>query len=283
MNTPLVTIVVVSYNHAKYIIENLDSIKAQTYTNIELIVADDASSDDSVIVFDNWLIENEYTAKKNYHTKNTGLATVLNECVEMATGKYIKLIAADDQLCFDYIERCVNKLVLDKTELVFTNAYEIDENSKIVNENYFNILYYDNIIEMENLLLKNNFISGSTLMTSLNLYQKIGKYYSKTLLEDYNLVLRAVTNNYFISSLNENLIKYRRHGDNITSTKFELLEYETIKEKIIFDKNGQYSSIIHDDIRKQKKNKNQYLSKLNKHYITYKGFNFKFWILNFIL
>ena len=57
---PLVTIVVISYNQSKYIKENLDSIKAQTYLNIELIVADDASPDNSVEIFESWLKHNNY-------------------------------------------------------------------------------------------------------------------------------------------------------------------------------------------------------------------------------
>ena len=83
MDQPLVSIVVVSYNQGKYIKENLDSINSQTYDNIQLIVADDASKDTTVEVFDNWLLENNYSAEKNYHQKNTGLATILNECLKL--------------------------------------------------------------------------------------------------------------------------------------------------------------------------------------------------------
>lgn len=64
MEGPLVTIVVVSYNHSKYIKENLNSVKHQTYKNIQLIVGDDASQDHSVKIFEQWLKENEYPAEK---------------------------------------------------------------------------------------------------------------------------------------------------------------------------------------------------------------------------
>lgn len=70
MESPLVTIVVVSYYQSKYIEENLNSIKAQTYPNIELIVADDASPDNSVEVFETWLKENNYPAKELSYQKH---------------------------------------------------------------------------------------------------------------------------------------------------------------------------------------------------------------------
>jgi alpha-1,3-rhamnosyltransferase len=60
LEKPLVSIVVVSYNHAHFLEENLNSIKAQTYPSIQLIVADDASKDNSIEVYENWLEKNNY-------------------------------------------------------------------------------------------------------------------------------------------------------------------------------------------------------------------------------
>lgn len=64
MSKPLVSVVVISYNQSRYITQNLDCLKTQTYTNWELIVADDASPDDSVNVFENWLEKNKISAKR---------------------------------------------------------------------------------------------------------------------------------------------------------------------------------------------------------------------------
>lgn len=130
---PLVSIIVISYNHEKYIRENLNSVKEQTYSNIELIVADDASQDNSVEVFEQWLLENNYKAKKNYHHNNTGIAVILNECIDIATGKYIKIIAADDFLHENTIEKCISKLeeLSEEYGMIYTDVYTIDEDSKI--------------------------------------------------------------------------------------------------------------------------------------------------------
>lgn len=282
MEKPLVSIVVISYNQAKYIEENLNSIKAQTYKNIELIVADDASQDNSVNVFDNWLKDYDYQVKKNYHSKNTGLVTVLNECIEMASGKYIKLIAADDCLEPNYIEKCLNVLLENKADIVFTNAKQIDDENNIIQEDYFRVPRYDNLEELVKLLLLGgNFISGSSMITTTALYSKLGKYSSDILLEDYNLVLKALKKNIFIYYLNENLVRYRRHSSNITIKRFSRLEVETIKEKIKFDETGEYSNIIHNNIREQNSLKNKDIMLLKNIYFNYKGFNWKFYLLNF--
>ena len=136
MEKPLVSIVVVSYNHAHFLEENLNSIKAQTYPSIQLIVADDASKDNSIEVYENWLEKNNYPAIKNFHTKNTGLATTLNECIDLIEGKYVKFIAADDYLHPEAIEKCVNKLeeLGNDYGMVFTDTWAINNKSEITKD-----------------------------------------------------------------------------------------------------------------------------------------------------
>ena len=68
MEAPLVSIICACYNQAQYVVESLDSVKNQTYKNIELVIYDDASSDDSVSVISNWLEQNRDI--KAFFTKN---------------------------------------------------------------------------------------------------------------------------------------------------------------------------------------------------------------------
>ena len=240
MNTPLVTIVVISYNQAKYIVENLDSIKAQTYTNIELIVADDASTDDSVEVFDNWLAKKKYSAKKNYHTNNTGLATVLNECIEIATGKYIKLIAADDYLHPEAIEKCVAKLeeLGDEYGMVFTDIFTINNNSEQINDlaNYNELGGVDPYV-FRNELIKGNRIAALTVLLRLEALKATGKYDTKFIIEDYFRWLK-INEKYLIAYIPFKLAYYRLHETNITRLRKERIQEEDILLKLMFDKKG---------------------------------------------
>ncbi len=77
----LVSIIVVTYNSSKYILETLESAKAQTYQNIELIVSDDCSTDNTVSICDRWLHENDFfffRTKLITTTQNTGVAPNCN-------------------------------------------------------------------------------------------------------------------------------------------------------------------------------------------------------------
>ena len=237
---PLVTIVVISYNQSKYIKENLDSIKAQTYLNIELIVADDASPDNSVEIFESWLKNNNYSAKKNFHQKNTGLATVLNECIELAKGKYIKLIAADDFLHPEAIENCVLKLeeLGDEYGMVFTDTYAIDDNSKVIADiaNYNDLGNVDPLI-FKHELIKGNRIAALTVLMKLDVVKKTGKYDSNFIVEDYYRWLK-ISRDYLIAYVPKKLAYYRQHTNNISKTKADRIDQEDLMLKIMFDDTG---------------------------------------------
>lgn len=106
-SNPLVSVPVITYNSAKTVIDTLDSIKAQTYPNIELIISDDCSKDDTVAVCRKWLEQNkERFARTELLTveKNTGVAGNCNRAIIACQGEWVKGIAGDDILMPDCIE-----------------------------------------------------------------------------------------------------------------------------------------------------------------------------------
>ncbi|TDS13784.1 glycosyltransferase family 2 protein [Sphingobacterium paludis] len=271
MSQPLVSIIVVSYNHARFITENLDSIKAQSYGNIELIVADDASQDNSIATFDKWLAENDVSAKKNYHKINTGLTTMVNECLKMAKGEYVKLIAADDFLHINYIERCVDSLIKTNMKAVITNAFAVDKESQIISDAYFDIPSYGSQSEMAEILMHYNFVPGSTLFLAKDVFEKVGHYAHDTILEDYNFALRMAKAELIIGVIRNSLIYYRRHENNLTVTKIERLQVERIKEQILFDESGSYSGIVSTNILREIVVGNSSLPLIRSLYQNYRG------------
>ncbi|SHL02242.1 glycosyltransferase family 2 protein [Chryseobacterium polytrichastri] len=248
----LVSIVVCSYNQGKYIKECLDSVKAQTYPNIQLIVADDASPDNSVQVFENWLSENNYPATTHFHQKNTGLATVLNECIELIEGKYVKVIAADDFLHPEAIEKCVAELEKSGKDygMVFTDTYGIDENSNSIPDIAdYNSLGNINKDDFRKLLIKGNRVAALTVLMTKEALIKTGEYKSDYLVEDYYRWLK-INALYYIAYIPEKLAYYRIHGENISISKKQRIDTETLILQMMFDKNGDAKDKINDKTQK---------------------------------
>ena len=100
---PLVSIIIPTYNDAKYILQAVNSALAQTYKNIEIIVVDDGSTDNTKELLKN--------LKINYiFQENKGLSGARNTGMKLARGKYIALLDADDFYHLERLERQVNFL-----------------------------------------------------------------------------------------------------------------------------------------------------------------------------
>ena len=90
---PLVSVCIPAYNNAEYIKDTIDSILNQTYQNIELVIVDDNSKDNTYELIQE--IGDERI--KLYHNdKNLGMSGNWNRCLSLCTGKYAKLVCADD-------------------------------------------------------------------------------------------------------------------------------------------------------------------------------------------
>lgn len=107
---PLVSVPVITYNSSKTVLETLDSIKDQTYQNIELIISDDCSTDNTVEICKKWVLENENRFVRSVILEsqvNTGISANCNRADQTCRGEWIKSIAGDDILLPDCIESLV--------------------------------------------------------------------------------------------------------------------------------------------------------------------------------
>lgn len=271
MEQPLVSVVVISYNQGKYIKKNLDSLKAQTYINWELIVCDDESQDNSVPVFENWLKINEVTAKRIFHAKNTGVSTVLNEAIELCKGKYVKMIAADDYLHPDCLAESVNCLEKKGLEygMVFTDTFCIDDqNNAIPDIGEYNALGNIPPKEFQKLLLKSNRIAALTVLMRLDVVKETGQYNSKFLVEDYYRWLK-INEKYLIAYIPKKLSYYRLHGENISIVKAERILEETKIIQMMFDPTGILKDKINEYIYGKYFNKKEIPKDLLESYKSY--------------
>ena len=271
MDSPVVNLVVVGYNHGKYFRENLDSIKNQTYKNINLIIADDASTDDSVSIVENWLLENRITAIKMFNIKNQGLAKTLNNTFPFLTGKYTKFIAADDYLHPDSIAKCVEKLeaLNEQFGMVFTDLYMVNNISEKKNDIFdYNKIKDFSPLDFANYLLQINFIPALSVLMRTDVLIETGKYDHSILIEDYDRWLR-ISEKYKIAFVPEKLAYYRKHDSNISKIKSEIIQNDNLILRMKYDKSGICELDINDAIL------NKYVKKslkqeLINNYLVYK-------------
>jgi len=142
-NYPLVSVLAISYNQSKYIEEALDSIREQTYPNIQIIIIDDCSTDDSINIVEKYIQKHNLECTFIKHSENKGLCKTLNEGLKKADGSFVQMVACDDILVRNKIERHVEILrnADEKTALVCSNFSEIDEKGLIIKEQFFSNSY----------------------------------------------------------------------------------------------------------------------------------------------
>lgn len=268
MNQPLVSVIIVCFNHSKFVLECLDSLLKQKFKNWELIIADDASSDNSVEIISTWLNENKVVAKTIFHKKNIGLVKTLNECIDLSKGRYIKIIAADDIMLPDLLSDMVERFesLTPDYQLIYTNANYIDENGNI-GESLLDLNFDFNRDKIEEMLFKDNFILAPTSMFKSSIYSLVGKYNEDFVIEDYEFSLR-LSKKFKIDYIPKILGLYRIHSNNI-SKKIDLDE-EIVRIKIYYDTDGKYSEVILNNILELYR-KGNITKKIREAYTGYKG------------
>lgn len=134
--TPLVSIIVVTYNASETIIETLDSIKSQTYSPLELIIAEDHSTDDTALKCKKWLSENSnrfLNSKLIVNEENHGVSANLNIGIQASSGEWIKIFG-DDLLLNDAIEKNVAFAIKNNCNIVISRMKQfVDETREELN------------------------------------------------------------------------------------------------------------------------------------------------------
>src|SRR5690554_4831249 len=127
---PLVSIVIPCYNHAQFVQESIQSVIEQDYENIELIIIDDGSKDNSVEVIQEMIpaCEERFVRFEFRYRPNKGLCATLNESLEWCEGEYLSCIASDDIMRPDKTSYQVSYLNANKNTIgVFGGVDILDD------------------------------------------------------------------------------------------------------------------------------------------------------------
>ncbi|MFY9938619.1 MAG: glycosyltransferase [Silvibacterium sp.] len=213
-NSPSVSMIVACYNQSRFVVETLESVKAQTYKSTELIIVDDCSSDDSVATIQRWLHENGMECTFIRHHQNEGICKSLNDALAISRGKYLSMVAADDIWLPDKIARQVEIMESqpDDVGVLYTEAFQIDSNGNPLPEmhvaaNWKLPVPQGRILDM---LLQRNFIPGMTTLVRRSCYDVVGLYDENLPWEDWDMWLRFARHYSFVYSPIPSA-KYRLH------------------------------------------------------------------------
>ena len=134
--TPLLTVIIPTYNIERYLRQCLDSVVNQTYKNLEIIIIDDNSSDSTPDIIKEYAA-NDARIKTVFHTKNHGPGNTRNEGLELATGDYVTFMDHDDWQDLDKYQKMMAKAAEHAADIVFCGAQEYDQLSDKTSSNYY--------------------------------------------------------------------------------------------------------------------------------------------------
>lgn len=225
---PLVSVPVITYNSSKYVLETLESIKAQTYQNIELIISDDCSTDNTVEICRKWIDENkERFVRTELITSeiNTGVSANLNRAEAECCGEWVKPIAGDDLLLTSCIEECIIYVINNPEIICLFGKIKVfganDERNKQV-ENLFDYEIFNLSIEeqLHRLIFIGNCIPAITFFYNRIRLIELGIKNDERIpyLEDWPKWINLLKKEVKFHFIDIVLVKYRVGGISTTKT-----------------------------------------------------------------
>lgn len=224
--TPLISVCLIVFNHERYVAEAITSILKQTFSNFELIIVNDGSTDKTEAVI------NSFQDKRMHYIyqKNQGPSAALNRAIRHSTGKYLAFLSGDDIWHPDKLQKQYTWLTAESNrKIIFSHIDFIDDNSGPIAvpwaDNLFN--QKDSKSRPEYLrtwFFKGNCLNAGTCLVEKKLILDLGMFNLASLqLQDFDMWIKIISK-YDIYVLPQKLMKYRIRANemNLSSNKNHL-------------------------------------------------------------
>lgn len=237
---PLVSIVVITYNSSKYVLETLDSIKLQTYQNIELIVSDDCSTDNTVELCTDWLEKNRgqfHNVELITSKINTGISANCNRGMKRCIGEWVMLIAGDDMYTNDAVMKFVEYVTIHvQSKIVLSWCFSFNNNVNEVKIKELHILGENSKQQLLSMLRRDIDLAGCAMFMNKNVLHDIGYYDERfPMFEDYPFIIKCLNFGINISIIQFPLKKYRENSiTSVSSNSSELGKSIRLFQKEIY-------------------------------------------------
>lgn len=198
-----VSVIIPAYNAERFIRESVDSALAQTHRDVEVIVVDDSSTDDTQQIL------RQYGSRiKVLHQRNAGAATARNTGAKIATGDWLALLDADDLWEPTKLER---QLAVTTSTCSYTNRSNFGSRGDVPELQSDITAMHDGDLFLP-LLLEGNFMTNSSVMVRRHVFERLGGFTRQlTNAEDWDLWLR-IAEHHRVSYCPEPLVRYRFHN-----------------------------------------------------------------------
>lgn len=201
---PLVSVICLCYDHAQFVEEALASVLAQTYSAIELIIVDDASTDESVAVIQRFLknCSTTHTIQTIFLSQNLGNCAAFNRGLALAKGKYVIDFATDDVMLPQRVEQQVAffERLPKRYGVIFSEAQYTDESGQFLRYHHQDLLRHLRPIpsgDVYTRLLSTYFVSPPTMMIKKQVLDELGGYDEQLAYEDFDFWIRSSRNYYY--------------------------------------------------------------------------------------
>lgn len=221
----LVSILVISYNSVDFVTQTLESIYNQTYSNIELVISDDGSNDNSMSIIEEWLdgkVARFSSVIVQTSSSNQGIPKNINKGIKVCKGFYIKIIAADDILDSMCIENNIKICEVYQYRIVFSNMKVFFDNDTDKYEiwDYFANKYFFNLdSRMQNKMLSaKNVPYAPTSFIERKLLEEVDFFDESYLyMEDYPMWYKITKSGVKLNYFDVNTVFYRIHGNSLSN------------------------------------------------------------------
>ena len=211
---PLVSVIMPCYNMENYVADSIASVQRQTYPRWELLIVDDASSDRTVEIV-NKLAEQDEKIHFVVKTAHSGIADTRNQCIQMAQGRFLAFLDADDIWHPEKIETQLQFMMDHKVGFTYTTYDWIDEESRTLNKfiNTIGNLDYKKY-------LRNTIIGCSTVMVDTSFVGEVVVPRFRTS-EDTATWLSILKKGHLAYAIDEPLVSYRIRRRSASSNKLK--------------------------------------------------------------
>ncbi|MBR2712095.1 MAG: glycosyltransferase family 2 protein [Bacilli bacterium] len=222
----LISIIIPVYNVEQYLKRCIDSVTSQTYKNIEILLIDDGSTDNSGQLCDD--LSKTDNRIKVYHKKNGGLSSARNMGLKKIKGKYVYFLDSDDTIDLNCIEEMYNAAIANQCDIVITPYINIKDGKE---KQYFKIMnskVMDIKAALKEMLLSNYFdVSACGKLYKINVVNNI-EFPIGMLCEDNGTTYKFVMNTKKVYYLNKTFYKYYVNSNSIMTGSFNFKKYDLI-------------------------------------------------------